>query len=1813
MANEALINQKQEEILIAQESIRQARIDIENGNIQLKQASISISQSASESTKESLLSALETSLDAYDSAVQNYETKLTEYKALTDISNYNTLKGQVRNSKNTHSQLLFDLKKAKENDESLTSIISAIETNANSLEVLLTEYNAINDPRYLVNSLNDNTPFLLLPIKVESRYMTVKHVQRLSEGQSESNQTIEDKKELWLRFFPDDIAINTHEIRLTEQEEIAGHFYWESVWDKTFAAEGEENIHIAAWRSLVSAYGKERAAYVANQTEPLNILVVDPDPNEPNFPVLELKPAAWTDSPKSKVLPDRFVVRIYEDDSNYREVVGNNIADPLYIGMSPEDDIENTYLQEEGEILFPPQIKWMSDFSEAVNSGMGMKISLEGSEQNNIARIIVLGLKLDSDKTESTTLVEELIENHHYTPGGFSFIKQGTPTNNTDEVKSGYNQLGSAIKESYNVERNGDLFSTSTNLESKKDGQWFADLLGLNINTVQNIENSDFNDVGEAIAMNKTLWPATMGYYIKQMMQPHISSSERENIRTFFSEYVLGRGKIPAFRIKNQPYGVITSTAYSRWTYPENSTALIDFYKRMNQTILQPMNYSWGLMAKNHVKNINDDTNGTSPTPSELFLDIISLHASSVQYHQRYANGTFKMWNLWRYIDDGTTATNPLVKLEGDEIADFLTGYNHQLSMTMSTAPKVFELNFLDSQRLLNGPVIDAFDNLPYSETRGIQKFPGTEWNYIHWLISSTSTIDKIKTENFDNIPNSAQNQTPPKALLYLLLRYAYLQQYLNSATGALATEGLVGEFAEKEFEFQNTQSETPLNAEEDALVLGLVTEELTAAKNVQIAGTVEDEFSENPETSRQVKRARHEVLFNAAQTELQQSINSEFNAKKASFQNDEEKWNYISSTFEALTGELSMEEYLDEAYSSASSAVPDLIDFKDSLEKIKDLPTARLERGFAEHVDLCSYRLDAWMNGMVNQRLESQQNNEKGLFLGAFGLLENLAPDTNFPGIHVVEVDANGNELTNTSSEVTDNFVYKGTGSPSVVLERDVDNGKVRVAPRINSSNQGYIHTPSINHAVTAAILRAGYLSHQDSATTDDTLSVNLTSKRVRRALYYLEGLRNGQTLPSLLGYRLEREIHEKSLDQYILDLRLEYPLVAGKTIDTSSSTSIENIEARNVIDALALANAYEINNNILDSIPSISTNDKSEIYTIIDQLMNDIDAISDLMLSESVYQMAKGNSERSGAVLKALGEGNPIQEPEIVETPRSGNVLTHRFGIQFDSSETGPIKWTATGTARSFAEPALNGWLATQLPAAANIIFDVTADDISVPVYLDDLMIEPIDFIHIIGSEGTEKDVNELSSRILYYVKSLPTVAYDSTVKINYLIKSSLLPPPDQYLNNFYSLLQLFPLIKSIKNLIGSGRPWESEDYLLAADASVGIETDTTIPSPDPDTTLTTIKQLELVIGSSNTTFDNSLFKVIASLSLKITEIEALTTITTANQTLFNDANDLLIDAANFGVSTAVPVLNEVITTTILRDQFIVLLEAVKTKLNLKINDVNSVLTSISTSPDLNTTNERLAEAGQILFGKDFKVYPKFQMLNSDQIEQNRTNSSFLSLGLELPVEKWIQGASKVRSKVLNYQKFRLFSDALLKENKQYVRVAQIPAIDGNDKWLGIEISENYTPAGDTLSVVMETPPDTIGNSTIRQSGIFIDEWVETIPEKNIQTGVAMNFDQPNNEAPNSLILAVTPEETGSWEWDDLMDTLNETLNMAKKRAVEPDHIKEQIWGQALPALLAAISPNDSTPSLDFARNIVNASNGQVGYIKLTDYQTS
>ncbi len=97
---------------------------------------------------------------------------------------------------------------------------------------------------------------------------------------------------------------------------------------------------------------------------------------------------------------------------------------------------------------------------------------------------------------------------------------------------------------------------------------------------------------------------------------------------------------------------------------------------------------------------------------------------------------------------------------------------------------------------------------------------------------------------------------------------------------------------------------------------------------------------------------------------------------------------------------------------------------------------------------------------------------------------------------------------------------------------------------------------------------------------------------------------------------------------------------------------------------------------------------------------------------------------------------------------------------------------------------------------------------------------------------------------------------------------------------------------------------------------------------------------------------------------------------------------------------------------------------------------------------------------------------------------------------------------------------------------------------------------------------------------DATAAQCGLLLDEWTEVIPATSRTTGITFNFDRPDNEPPQAILLVTPAAATGTWQWEDLTAALNETLDLAKVRAVEPAHIDGTPYAMLTPATITASS---------------------------------
>jgi len=119
--------------------------------------------------------------------------------------------------------------------------------------VLAGNFAIFTNPRDGIARLDDRTPILLMPVRLETRF---RDLTRSGGGH-----------ELWVRIYPDDCWVDTFDPALTEAEIANTRTYWINWWQ----AGGIEAQQRAAWRALVGSHGAGRAVWLAERYRPTNV------------------------------------------------------------------------------------------------------------------------------------------------------------------------------------------------------------------------------------------------------------------------------------------------------------------------------------------------------------------------------------------------------------------------------------------------------------------------------------------------------------------------------------------------------------------------------------------------------------------------------------------------------------------------------------------------------------------------------------------------------------------------------------------------------------------------------------------------------------------------------------------------------------------------------------------------------------------------------------------------------------------------------------------------------------------------------------------------------------------------------------------------------------------------------------------------------------------------------------------------------------------------------------------------------------------------------------------------------------------------------------------------------------------------------------------------------------------------------------------------------------------------------------------------------------------------------------------------------
>lgn len=862
-------------------------------------------------------------------------------------------------------------------------------------------------------------------------------------------------------------------------------------------------------------------------------------------------------------------------------------------------------------------------------------------------------------------------------------------------------------------------------------------------------------------------------------------------------------------------------------------------------------------------------------------------------------------------------------------------------------------------------------------------------------------------------------------------------------------------------------------------------------------------------------------------------------------------------------TGQLSVEEFIGSKLGMAAQLWPEhmrnIASFNDSLAFLKDRTAGELQQAFRTTLDLFAHRLDAWITSHATRRLDTMRESKpKGIHIGAFGIVEDLLPDS--------------------------------SQRPSQSLD-----------------SLGYVHAPSLQQAAAVAVLRSGFLANRQAA--GSAFDIDLRSRRVKRAKRLLEGLANGQSMAALLGYRFERGLRDKDLPQHILEFRRAFPLrPAGSS---SGDEAKEEIAARDVVDGVRMMDAYRINKAVfaVTGVPVALTHQGGAIADVIDDLLDQMDSVSDLLISESVYQMVGGNMEGAGAAMMTLDKQTRPPETRVVETPYSTRGYTQRVVVALQSTTLGDWAGVADDEISARMEPRLNAWLARLLgnPARYEFVAKVFAPPASpgdpwtdtgktLVAGIAELGLSPLALV--LQSEaqqgGGHSGVQERLGTLLG--AKLRAEVGDDADQMAVVLQADAMQADHIGLVAFESFAWV------LRRLVDKSRPLRRMDMVQARD---GVESDAT--QDDGEFAGADLPELQARLAIADAQAADALAALGAVSDLAPEDLSTLDPVAPGTQALFAAVQAALAKAYALGwrsalASSAVPasptadVQGEQVAPGDTAARAVARVRALRDEMSARIKAAQEATVSDGFGGQVQATLNRIHS----IMGKVFPVLPMFT-LGAFTVEAQATlgdRDTLLAkadLGNDdTAIAGWLPKLACVR------EASAMLSDALtaaeaLGEATGYegdaldFKLLQFPR-DAAAHWAALPPATGQDLRG-VVAVAAHSPGAlAMLDADTAMAGLFVDEWMESIPSDKETTGLGFHFDAPGARPPQSILMAVPADPASeNWTLDELLGVVNEALALARLRAVRPQDL--QGLGLILPGIFLSNNFKQDVPSVDFS----------------------
>ncbi len=1607
------------------------------------------------------------------------------------------------------------------------------------------------------SKLRVSHPVLMFPIRLETRFI------------SKNNKT-----NLKIRIFPDQILIDDHDPRLSPREWRIGKEYWKL--DKSAGDNPDEKN--SAWSWLCSQTGAERASWVARQCK----LSQDKQ---------EFREDNEQASAKSPLLPDRWFAVGYVGGSRVFEKVSKPIKADLAFSPDLSKASKSTT-----DLSIDPEVKWLFDFNLALANGMALNVPLRRTVTNGLDQLFVFGIKTEDPEDKSGEMtpasgskyVNELLRSHLYSQG-LGFVPQGTPTNNTEESTSGWSafepdlqgiwkrEFGEPTKQSAAISiqqqhSSGALAPVALpeNLqETDKNYKVLERALGLGANSVlRRLEYREGFEQKAMVSMNTLLWGVTWGEYLTSMWahedQPYLSSDTRGKVQSWFQENVKGGSAIPTIRVGQTPYGIL----------PVQHTAQIKgkagFESALLGILINILGYYYGVQGQ--LVQLTE-VPSTNVTPGDNLIDLLSMQPNPVEFNARHLSFDEFWITLW----------HDLVKMaisddSKSQLLQRLVDYDGDFVWLLFPGSTILDLENIGEQRMIYQSLRDMVQG-KLDVLRGSQWFLSTDTeirprfdahvedvegmlvqldNMLELLDDHIARGDDLAYLNAtkDQVDNVLQkDHTDPNMLFsrhsfdshdwpvdrhviidlgvdtvypdtYLGYLRSYAQSFINSTIDvgdspyiekdspllyqlirtAIARVGTNNDRASLDI----TGIFEGVRGNSSDLVIARQLMDLKPEGLRSITANLSKLQSQPDDKSRiRENTGMASVLRGSSSTELK-SLSARLdkltrtNAIKSADTIRETK--ALSKKIKEIAKDDAQLQKMTKKAPLKGSSSQRINEITQAIDCLITTPWDQLETLMQQTLGLAGFRLDAWIASFNNARLKKL--NKTGIQIGAFGWVEDLRP-------------------------------------------RTVEQGRAALS-------DGYIHTPSLNHAKTAAVLRAGWNAYGDGKATS-ALAVDLRSHRIRNAAWLFDAIRQGQDLGDALGYRFERWLHEEQLDYWIAPVR-EAILKRTKQKMDPRSPVVDGFELLNLWNEGAGKNQL---NKLTKGFFSGTAPPVAEIVPGLSRLVGAVDAMADAAVADSVHALMQGNAMRAGSSLAAINRGEvPPPELQVANTTRKGATITHRILMITQSGKYDLAWYTDTEnhptSYRARIDPDMEALVCSTLGQPSNLVFDYgyanTNGDIVYEntISLGDIFNDDPQFL--IGGQDLltmlPDNNGDAGCALFYWLKHYLNqhIPNEVTGEVSPVLKG--LADSDSLGNTAETILRL----QHWRTVFHQSRSLAAMDFEFQQDDDSDLEPQVNV------------EQLESRAKSLRNQAISIIQKIESTLPSPTEEDPRPT-----GDIALNKLQGILLRLFPLNLNQAIPRPSE---ASIQHEENYQQLWSVLDTLKKRLRPIKDK--EFDTSK---TNSERLKDARKMIAAILGKTMTSSVCVRPSDIANISASfdvsDSRLDRGAD-EVYEWLEKMSYVRPRIREYCEAMMLDDLSGLDSTREFQIGQWPNIE-KEKWAALNLpitSESgrmcMLASVDAISVLDDQAINKNG-----LAGIVIDEVVERIPANSEDTGVAMHFDAPNNEAPQTLLLAMTPAGK-DWDVDLMIDTLRDTLRWARIRAIDGENIK--LFDHHLPAVFAS-----------------------------------